>query len=236
MSELRPTVDAKIRLRTRILRVLLNALFALIVRRRIVGLENIPEVGGYVGVFNHLSNFDSPLLFSIIRRAKVTGLVAAEYRERPFHRFVVEAMDGMWLRRGASDRAALKQALDLLDQGWLVGMAPEGRRSPSKALIAGQPGPAFLALHAGVPVIPVAIVNSDKIASSLKRFRRITVTIRIGQPALLPPLRGGSHKQHVHAATDLIMTRLATLLPPEYRGVYAHQTAKDVPLPTQPPR
>lgn len=227
----------------RLLRMLVDGVFALIIRRQIVGLENIPPEGGCVLVFNHLSNFDAPLLFSVMRRPKLTALFATDYRERLVHRVFIEAMGGIWIKRDTSDRTSLngrryareplerrgdlQRALLLLEQGWLVGISPEGRRSPSKALIEGRRGPAFLAMQTRVPILPVALTNTEKIASSLKRLQRVTVTIRFGQTMVTPPLEPGNEKQQLQAVTDYYMTRLATLLPPEYRGIYANFPAEE---------
>jgi 1-acyl-sn-glycerol-3-phosphate acyltransferase len=182
-------------------------------------------------VFNHLSNFDPALLFSLIRRPDVTGLVAANYQDRPFDRFIVEAAGGLWLRRGASDRKALESALALLDQGWMVGMAPEGRRSPTRALIEGKRGAAFLATTANVPIVPVGVVKTEQLGSALKRLRRIDLTVQIGEPFLLPHPTQTNHRQDLEAATVTIMCRIAALLPPEYRGVYADHPDLPVDLP-----
>src|ERR1700686_2519265 len=115
----------------------LSALYGLLCQRQVIGLDNLPTRGPCVLVFNHVSNFDPPLLFTLVRRRDATGLVADNYRDRPFYRFIVEGSGGTWLKRGASDRAALETALALLNNGWLVGIAPEGRRSPNRSLIEG---------------------------------------------------------------------------------------------------
>jgi 1-acyl-sn-glycerol-3-phosphate acyltransferase len=207
--------------RATVVKAVVNVLFALLIRRRISGRDRIPPAGGCLLVFNHLSNLDPALLFAMIGRPDVTGLVAADYRQRTFHCRLVEAAGGLWLRRGASDRVALESALDLLAEGWMVGIAPEGRRSPTHVLIEGKRGAAFLATRANVPVVPVGVVNTDHVGRSLKRLRRPTVTVQVGEPFLLPHLSGESHRQDLQTCTDIIMCRIAALLPPEYRGVYA---------------
>jgi 1-acyl-sn-glycerol-3-phosphate acyltransferase len=208
-------------MRVRVLRVLVNVLFAALTRRRTSGLEHIPRSGPCVLVFNHLSNLDPPLIFGQIRRLDLTALVAAEYRSRGFHRVMIEGAGGRWIRRGASDRAALKQALSFLERGWIVGIAPEGGRSPNHAMRNGKPGTAFLAVHAGVPILPVGVTGTETVASSLKRFRRPEITVTFGPLFTLPPAEPGNHKLHLERSTDLIMSRIAQLLPGTYRGVYA---------------
>jgi 1-acyl-sn-glycerol-3-phosphate acyltransferase len=220
MSDRRP-LSKDFRWKVIFLRSILTFLFALLTRRQVYGLENIPAAGPCLIVFNHVSNFDPPLLFTLVRRTDATGLVADAYQRHPFYRLVVEMAGGTWIRRGASDREALRAVLALLDQGWIVGVAPEGRRSSTGALSEGKRGPAFLAIRANVPIVPIGLSNTEKLGGALKDLRRITLTVRIGKPFLLPPDGGENHKQYLQTCTDMLMCRIAALLPPEYRGVYA---------------
>lgn len=207
--------------RTSLIRHVVNLLFALLTRREVDGLENLPRSGACLVVFNQLSSFDTPLLFSLIDRPDLTGLIAANYKDNPFFRIMVEAAGGIWLRRGASDRAAIKTALAALEGGWMVGISPEGRRSPHKTLIHGKPGPAFLATRAEVPIVPIGLTNTENLADALRHLRRITLTVRIGEPFRLPGLAHENQKQQLQNNTELLMRQIAALVPPKYRGVYA---------------
>jgi 1-acyl-sn-glycerol-3-phosphate acyltransferase len=219
--------SAIVRWRIGLVRNVVNLLFALLTRREVYGRENLPQSGGYLLVFNQLSSFDTPLIFTLLNRTDLTGLVAANYRDSPIHRLFIEAAGGTWIRRGASDRTAIKTALEALEQGWVVGISPEGRRSPTKALIQGKPGPAFLATHANVPVVPIGLTNTENLAKSLKHLSRISLTIRIGEPFRLPPVRRENQKQQLLTNTDLLMCHIAALVPPKYRGIYAdHEQLK----------
>jgi 1-acyl-sn-glycerol-3-phosphate acyltransferase len=207
--------------RSTVLRATLSLLLGLLARRRISGVENIPRHGPCLLVFNQMSVFDTPLLSVLVPRPDVTGLVARDYRRNPFYRLLVECGGGMWIRRRSGDRVALKAALGALKSGWVVGISPEGRRSPTGTLVHGQPGPAFLARRSRVPIVPVAFANTENLAASLRRFRRPTITIRVGEPFGLPPLEGARTKQRLRDDTDRIMCHIAALLPPRYHGVYA---------------
>jgi 1-acyl-sn-glycerol-3-phosphate acyltransferase len=132
----------------------------------------------------------------------------------------MERTGAIWLRRGESDRAALKAALAVLARGGILGIAPEGRRSPTRSLGPGKPGPAFLAARARVPIVPIGLVNTDRLAPALVRFERVTLQVRIGKPFSLPPLERHNVKEQLQRDTDLIMCHIAALLPPRYRGVY----------------
>lgn len=208
-------------LRSTLLRAALASLLGALARLRISGVENIPRHGACLLVFNQMSLVDTPLLSVIVPRRDVTGLVAQDYRGHPVYRFLVECGGGMWIRRAAADRAALEAGLEALRHGWVVGISPEGRRSPTSALIRGKPGTAFLARRSGAPIVPVAFANTDNVAAAWRRFSRPTIDIRVGEPFELPPLDGRSRRDRRRDDTDRIMCHIAALLPPRHRGVYA---------------
>jgi 1-acyl-sn-glycerol-3-phosphate acyltransferase len=209
------------RWRSTALRFALSRVLDVLARRRISGVENIPREGPCLLVFNQMSLVDTPLLSVLVPRPDVTGLVAKDYRTNPLYRFLVECGGGMWIRRGASDRAALEGALGALKAGWVVGISPEGRRSRTGGLIPGKPGPAFLARHSGAPIVPVGFADTGRLAAEWRRLRRPTITIRVGKPFQLPPAQGRGRKQRLRADTDFIMCRIAAMLPPRYHGAYA---------------
>lgn len=204
-----------------VLRASLWNLLGLMARREVVGLEHIPRQGPCLLVFNQRSVFDTPLVSALVPRPDVTGLVARDYRRNPFYRVLVECGGGVWITRRSADRGALSAALDALERGWVVGISPEGRRSRTGGLVEGRPGPAFLAKRSGAPVVPVGLAHTDRIAGSLAHLRRAAVTIRVGEPFRLPPFESGGHREQLRADTDLIMCRIASLLPERDRGAYA---------------
>ena len=206
---------------TLLTRRVVSRLLHVMARFEVTGLENVPSTGACLIVFNQLSFFDTALVPTIIPRPDVTGPVSRSYRSNPFFRFLIEAGGGVWIQRGAGDRAALQTQLEALRRGWVVAMSPEGRRSRTGGLIRAKPGVAFLAYRAGVTILPMAFTNTAGIGPALKRLRRATVSVRIGEPFELPPLGKADRKRQRQDAADLIMCRLALLLPPEYRGVYA---------------
>lgn len=213
------------RRRAIVVRVLVNALFRALTRRQVFGIEHIPATGPCLLVFNHLSRLDGPLLYMSVPRHDLSALVTEGYRRRPVHRFFIEGVGGVWVRAGSEDHAAAAAALALLERGRIVAVAPEGRISPTEALVEAKPGAAFLAARANVPIVPVAITGTERVVDGLKRLRRTTLTVRFGEPFRLPPLVPGNRKGQVRASTELLMGRLAALLPPEYRGAYADPPA-----------
>jgi 1-acyl-sn-glycerol-3-phosphate acyltransferase len=202
------------------LRALLRLAFAVFVDVEVRGLERLPA-GGCLMCPNHLSRFDAPLVFSALRGRAVTAFAADTYRPQPFFRWILENVDVIWVHRGAITPSTLKAAIQVLRAGRLLGVAPEGTRSPTHALQMGKAGAAALALAAGVPVVPLAITNTENLGASIKRLRRIRLTLTFGEPFTLPPPAPGQRAEKLDEYTAEIMCRIAALLPPPYRGVYA---------------
>lgn len=204
----------------RIARAIVRVLLNLITRREHVGLENIPAEPPYIMVTNHLSVFDSPLLLAVCPHT-IRAFAASKHKRNPLYAPLLAMMGSVWVRRGEVDRRALKGALGVLERGEVLGMAPEGTRARGVyALQKGKTGPAYIATRADVRIVPVGITGTEKIKHNLPRLRRTDVRVVIGQPFRLPE-SGHVERQKLRQYTDLIMHRIAELLPEEYRGVYA---------------
>jgi 1-acyl-sn-glycerol-3-phosphate acyltransferase len=210
-------------------RAALRLLFFLLTDRKVAGLEHLPAEGPYLIAANHLSRFDPPLGFVSVDRPTLTGFAADTYRRQLIPRLFLESAGVIWVNRGHTDRATLRAALTALKQGAILGIAPEGTRSPTGALIRGKTGAAFLAQRAGVPIVPVAVTNTENLGAAILRLRRIPISITFGPAFRLPPLPGLPHGERLERYTDEIMCRIAALLPEEYRGVYAdHPRLKEL--------
>jgi len=203
------------------LRSIVRFLFALLTLLESEGLENVPAEGGAILAANHLSRVDSPLMFGLIEREDVTGLVADKYQKNLFLHPLIEAVGGIWINREQADFQALRVAREYLQKGGLLGIAPEGTRSRTGALRQAKTGVAYLAEKARVPIVPVAIWGTEKTFKELKHFRRARINVRVGEPFMLPPLDRGDRGGSLQRNTDELVCRIAALLPSEYRGVYA---------------
>lgn len=204
----------------RLLRVFAEFIARLTARREYIGLENIPDELPYLLVTNHLSLFDLPMLLPICPHT-VRAFAANKHRWNPIYAPILAMAGSIWVRRGEVDRQALREALAVLERGEVLGLAPEGTRSRrTYALQKGKAGAAYIATRADVPIVPIGISGTERIKHNLPRLRRTHVRIVIGEPFRLP--EGGRVRSHkLHEYTDLIMRRIARLLPEEYRGVYA---------------
>lgn len=203
------------------LRGLARFLFKILARITVEGMENIPEKGGAILASNHLSRLDSPFALAVIERSDVTGLVADTYRRNVLLRPLIEGVHGIWLNRGEADLHALRAAREHLQHGGLLGIAPEGTRSTTGALMRAKTGVAFLADKVNVPIVPFAITGTEDAIERLLHLHRPRLTMRFGKPFQLLPLERNDRSASLQRNTDEIMCQIAALLPPHYRGYYA---------------
>jgi cytidylate kinase len=194
-------------------------------------VDAIPREGPLILASNHASSAD-PVLITVFLTNRidrpVNWLGKRELVEWPptgwaFRIAAIHPVD-----REAADLEAFRTAMRILEAGQVLAIFPEGTRSRDGALQEVREGAGMLALRSGARVLPVAVVDSDRMWPRGRLLPRIgkTVTVRYGAPVDLKaeleaqglPTRG---RQATEAATRLIMTRIAALLPPRQRGVYA---------------
>jgi len=187
-----------------------------LLRLTVNGAENVPPSGAVLLTMNHLGGADPVLVVGFSPR-RVVPVGKAEALRWPVIGWVLRAYGMVPVTRGQPDRLALRALLGALAGGEAVLIAPEGRESRSGALESGQGGAAFLAQHAGVPIVPVALTGTawKAILPAWRRLRRPCVTLTFGQPYRLP------RDLRRQAAVDSVMRRIAVLLPAEYQGAYA---------------
>lgn len=205
----------------RFLRWISRFLFTLLTDVKVIGYENIPRQGGILLATNHLSRIDPPLIYYLLERDDASALVADSYRKNPLLRPLINAVGGIWINRGEADFNALRAARAHLQAGGLLGVAPEGTRSRTRALIPARSGIAYLADKADVPVQPAAIHGTETAFEQLFRLRRPQITVQFGEPFSLPPVDRRHREACLQRNTDEIMCHIAAMLPPQYWGVYA---------------
>lgn len=196
----------------------------------VIHQDYIPKAGPLLMTCNHLSRLDTPILMSITDRTDLVAIIAKKYQEKPFFKWVLEkAGTIVWMDRERLDFSAVREAMDFLRQGVIVGIAPEGTRSREfKGLLEGKQGAALLAAH-GVPILPVGISGSEDINQNFAKLRRPPVTVRVGKTYFLPEMDQGDRQGWLKRSTDEIMCRIAAQLPPKYHGFYAdHPRLKEL--------
>lgn len=227
-----PPLTRARRLARRLLRLLARLLVWLFTRTEASGLENIPRQGPVLVVTNHLGDADLAVGLAFSPRIPDT-LAKVELYDFPILGKLMDAYGVIWIHRGQPDRRALRATLQGLEEGRMIIIAPEGRESVTGSLEEGTNGAAFLALKAGVAILPVTLTGTEnsRIYSNLKRLRRTRVTLTIGAPFRLEEAIGGDGASArlgaVERGTQAIMETLARQLPPDYQGVYRLRTEKN---------
>lgn len=204
----------------RFLRFLIETFIRLMTRTTFLQTENLPPSGGFILATNHNSRLDIPVLYCNPGRKDMTALIADDYRSNPFFWIILQTGGAIWLDRTKADFSAFRQAVDLIKQGKVLGIAPEGTRSKVGQLLEGKPGVLLLAARAGVPIVPVGITGTEVGMNKMLRLHWPEITVRFGKPFNLPPLSRENRDEAMQAATTEVMCQIAALLPEKYRGFY----------------
>ncbi|WP_019970050.1 1-acyl-sn-glycerol-3-phosphate acyltransferase [Mycobacterium sp. 141] len=217
--------------------ILMGPLLRILGRPKVTGLEHIPSSGAAILASNHLAVADSFYLPLVVSR-RITFLAKAEYftgtgLKGRLNKFFYSSTGQVPIDRTDADSAqsALRTAERILSKGKLLGMYPEGTRSPDGLLYKGKTGLARLALQTGVPVIPVAMVGTDVVnppGSKMWRFGRVEV--RIGKPMDFSRFDGLAGNRFIERAViDEVMYELMGLSGQEYVDLYAADVKENIP-------
>lgn len=214
---------------------------------KVEGKEHLPSPNKrpLIVIANHFSWFDAPVL-AIHLPFQPAFLVATESLNRWWVRAFINLFDGIPIWRGQVDRNAIRLSLEGLKRGLILGIFPEGGMNPdnrqrvargeqipeirghasrrSGALVRGRAGSALLAVQGQAYILPVAIIGSEHVIDNMQRYRRTSITFRIG-PVFGPltideTLTGRERRAELDRLTDEMMIHIASLFPPERRGPY----------------
>jgi len=202
-------------------RLLIRPIATGLLRVEIEGQENIPS-GPFVLMANHVNWLDPVVAGLAIYPRDAMFMIKIENAEHRYLRYFFYAYDAVPIDRGEADATAIRRAVEVLvvDRDILY-VAPEGTRSGDGRLLEAKNGMAFVALRAGVPILPVGITGVMAFGDNLRRRRRTPVRAKVGYPFRLRSGSRRARKETLTAMTREAMYQLAVLLPPEQRGAYA---------------
>ena len=148
--------------------------YGIIFRTQVIGAENIPKSGAFILAANHVSNWDPPFLGTFIER-EVCYMGKEELFKNPVMAWICRHLYVFPVKRGAADKTAIKTAVNILRDGKCLGIFPEGTRSKTGKLGKAEAGVSLIAAMTKAPIIPAAIVDTEKIFSRAVKFPRLAV-------------------------------------------------------------
>ena len=182
-------------------KALVSAVFYPLYRIQVIGKENFPKEGGVLLCANHIDNLDPPVV-GITAPRPVRFMAKEELFQMPLLKGLLPRLHAFPVKRGMSDRQAMRTALSVLKNGEVVGLFPEGTRSKTGELQKGLAGAGFFALRGNAVVMPCAIIGS------YKPFRRLKVIY--GKPLDMTPYR--ERKASAEEVTEVIMDEIRKLI------------------------
>ena len=217
-----------------LMKVVLTPILRVVYRVKVDGREHVPTRGPVILAANHRSFLDSIFLPLVIRR-RVTYVAKAEYFDDPKIAWFFRAVGQIPIRRegGSASEGALAAATDVLDDGGVFGIYPEGTRTRDGLTHRGHTGVARLAVRTGAPVVPVGLVGTDDCQPTDKKLPRLfrTVHVRFGAPIAAEHYAHADERLALRRLTDEVMFEIVQLCGCyEYHDTYATKKAEDVPV------
>lgn len=194
-------------------------------RFRVQGRENVPLSGGFVLASNHPGGIDVFCLGLACPRQIYYMAKHELFQIHPWFSALLRGVGTFPIRRGQRDAQALNQAVYLLHAGKVLGMFPEGTRNRGHQLRRGKSGTVRLALQAGVPVVPAAVIGVPEVHQHwLHPLHRPLVSVQFGEPMWLEgePVDSEALQQ----GTEQVMLTIASMLPLQLRGDYIDRIAE----------
>lgn len=180
---------------------LVGAVFKPLYRIQVIGENNIPREGPVLICSNHIDNFDPPVV-GITSSRPIHFMAKEELFRVPMLGKVVPHLNAFPVKRGMSDREALRKGLDILKDGKVLGLFPEGTRSKNGELQKGLAGAGFFALRSNATVIPCAIIGPYKVFGKLR--------VVYGEPISIESLR--EQKASAEDTTEVVMCAIKKLI------------------------
>ena len=188
--------------------------YKLFAKVTVVGKHNIPKKGSVLIVSNHTANLD-PAMLAVMLPRTINFVGKTELFKSKISAFFMKGLHVIPIRRFSLDRKGLVRVFEAIEQGKAIGFFPEGTRSGPSGLKKGNRGAAYIASKSGVSVIPVGISGTSKINSYLRfPFPFTKIVVNIGEAIHI------EENYDLEMGTDIIMNKIAELLPDSLRGLY----------------
>ncbi len=200
---------------------IVRLLIRFFVNMDVEGLQHLPLHGPAIITPNHTSWFDV-ILMAVYCPVPPVTFAADKWDRIPGLNLLFRHFgQAIFVNRGEADLAAYRAALQVLQEGRILGLAPEGTRSHDGILQKGHDGAVRLAARTDATIAPVAMWGHETMTASWMRLRRPLVHMHIGETYQLPPEARKARSKDLPLYTEIIMRKIAVLLPVEQRGPYA---------------
>lgn len=190
----------------KIIRWIFNFVTYTLIGMKVYGEEHIPDKGPFIIVCNHASYFDPPLVGTAVRHHLIHFMAKEELFRNPLMNWFLRYVHTFPVHRGRIDRRAVMESFRVLKQGEVLGIFPEGTSKDQGILGKFYDGFAGIALKAGVPVLPAAVINSRPLPK-----KKGPVCVIFGEP-VMPPKEMHADKEAVKAFTDEIRNIVLAML------------------------
>ena len=184
----------------------------------------VPQHGPIIIVINHIGSLEVPLLFTHLQPRKMIGLAKVETWDNAIMGWLFSMWDAIPVRRGEADMDAYRACLEVLKQGNILAIAPEGTRSYNGRVLRAKPGVALIALRSGAPILPIAHWGVENFPSNVKKARQTDFHVRVGRLFTLDINSEKVTSILRQELADEIMGQVAALLPERYHGEYSGKT------------
>ena len=194
----------------------------------IEGIHNFPANGPYIFIVNHVSLLDILIYYSVCQRRAVC-IIVERFKKWPIiNIFLSHLSTPIYISREKNYQGsringiAIVNAIKVLRAGGIIGIAPEGTVS-TNGLIKANPGFIYLSAKAPAPIVPMVAYGQENALYHWMRMRKVPISLRIGVPIELFEGKPDMQKQEEYC--NVVMTTLAKMLPPKYRGYYIKNVA-----------
>ncbi len=186
-----------------IAKFMFSVYFKLLFRARVKGTENLPKEGAVIIAGNHMSNWDPPFLACFLPRP-VSYMAKIELFENPVFAAAIRGCHAFPVKRGAADRGAIKAAVQVLKEGRVLGLFPEGTRSRTGKMKKAEAGVGLIASMTNAPVLPAAIVGTDCIFANGRLFPKLAIVY--GKPMHFEGNR--KNKEELEAFSQAVLDKI----------------------------